>query len=210
MPWKLFVCVFVAIGVQTSERVVDLTRSTHSETDPAVGGSGSPQRLDCYSRGTGRFGAAPTLGLTIAGLDGKDLSMGGRFVADVAVRNTGTELIVFPIVPAHEFGEGFAGGPYAVEASLGMRSVDADGREHSMGAAILRGSPSRPETIASLAPGEGLTLRFSAGMAIVDGPNAPVTGDAQLFARVQLSDNECRDWKAVSSRRVNIRLKGRN
>jgi hypothetical protein len=210
MPWKLFACLVVAIAVQTSERFVDLTRSTHAEPDRAVRGSGSPQRLDCYGRVKGRPGAEPTLSLTIARLDGQELSMGGRFVAEVAVRNTGSEPIDFPIVPAHEFGDGFAAGPYAVEASLGLRSVDADGREHSMGGAILRGSPSRPETIASLAPGDRLRLRFSAGMAIVDGPDAPVTGDAQLFARLQLSDNECRDWKSLSSRRVNVRLKGRN
>jgi len=209
MPWKLLACLFAAIAVQTSERLVDLTRSAQAETDRTAGGSGSPQRLDCYGRGTGRLEAAPPVNLTIAGLDTQEVSMGGRFVAEVIVTNRGTEPIGFPIVPAYEFGEGFAGGPYALEASLGLRSVDADGREHSMGAAILRGSPSRPETIASLAPGEGLRLRFSAGMAIVDGPNAPVTGDAQLFARVQLSDNECRDWKSVNSRRVNIRLKGK-
>jgi hypothetical protein len=42
-------------------------------------------------------------------------------------------------------------------------------------------------------------------LVIADGPNAPVTGDAQIFAQLSLSDNECRDWKAVNSRRVNIR-----
>lgn len=136
--------------------------------------------------------------------------MGGQFVADIRVTNIGTEPVMLPTVLAYEFGAGFASGPYAVQASLGLPVVDAEGREHRLAGTVLRGSPSRPETIESLGPGQSLTIRFPGWFVIVDSPAAPVTGDAQLFATLILSDNECRDWKAVSSRRVNIRFLGRN
>jgi len=33
--------------------------------------------------------------------------------------------------------------------------------------------------------------------------------NAQLVASLILSDNDCRDWNALTSRRVNIRFRGR-
>ena len=75
---------------------------------------------------------------------------------------------------------------------------------------VLRGSPSRLGTTESLDPGQSLIIRFPGWIAGVDGPSAPVTGDAKLFASLILTDNECRTWQPVSSQRVDIRLRGRD
>ena len=48
----------------------------------------------------------------------------------------------------------------------------------SVRSATGRGSPSRPETVETLGPGESLSIRFPGWFAGVDGPTAPVTGDA--------------------------------
>jgi hypothetical protein len=187
--------------------VLDLTPKSESD-DRTASQSNWREQVDCRGRSTGRIGPAPTLSLTVARLDRSELSMGGQFVADIRVTNTGPEPVIH--VLAYEFGDGFARGPYAVQASLGLPIVDAEGREHTLVGTVLRGSPSRPGTVESLGPGESLTIRFPGSFAGVDGPTAPVTGDAQLFATLILSDNDCRDWNAVSSRRVNIRFRGRN
>ena len=203
------VLLHVALGVQAQERLVDLTPKSERDGQTASQ-SNWREQVDCRGRSTGRIGPAPTLSLAVARLDRSELSMGGQFVADIRVTNTGAEPVILPTVLAYEFGDGFADGPYAVEASLGLPIVDAEGREHTLAGTVLRGSPSRPGTVESLAPGESLTIRFPGWFGGVDGATAPVTGDAQLFASLILRDNECRDWNAVTSRRVNIRFRGRN
>lgn len=210
LRWTTIVSLLVAFGVHAQERIVDLTPKSETDGRTAARSNWRADRVDCRGRSTGRIGPAPTLSLTIARLDRSELSMGGQFVADIQVTNTGTEPVILPTVLAYEFGEGFAGGPYAVQASIGLPVVDAEGRAHDLAGTVLRGSPSRPGTVETLGPGESLTIRFPGWFAGVDGPSAPVTGDAQLFARLLLSDNDCRDWNAVSSRRVNIRFRGRN
>jgi hypothetical protein len=208
LQWASIVSVLIAVSVQAQERVVDLTPK--SESDRKASQSSWREPVDCRGRSTGRIGPAPTLSLTVVRLDPSELSMGGQFVADIRVTNIGTEPVILPTDLAYEFGEGFAGGPYAVQASLGLPIVDAEGREHDLAGTVLRGSPSRPGTVELLGPGESLIIRFPGWLVIVDSPTAPVTGDAQLFARLILSDNECRDWNPVTSRRVNIRFRGRN
>jgi hypothetical protein len=207
--WARIVTLLVALGVQAQERVVDLTPKSESDGRTARQ-SYWREQVDCRGRSTGRVGPAPTLSLTVARLDRSELSMGGQFVADIRVTNTGTEPVILPTVLAYEFGDGFASGPYAMQVSLGLSVVDAEGHEHDMAGTVLRGSPSRADTIEWLDPGQSLTIRFPGWFVIVDSPTAPVTGDAQLFATLLLSDNECRDWKPVRSRRVNIRFRGRN
>jgi hypothetical protein len=135
--------------------------------------------------------------------------MAGQFVADIRVKNVGKERVVLPSVRSHEFGGGFGLPPYAIEASLGIEGVDAEGREHTLSGTVLHGSPSRFGTTESLAPGESLTIRFPGWIAGVDGPSAPATGQTKLFASLILSDNECRTWQRVSSQRVDIWLRGR-
>jgi hypothetical protein len=110
---------------------------------------------------------------------------------------------------ADEFGDAFVRGPYALQASLLLQVVDAKRREYTSAGVILRGSPSRPETVETVAPDQSLTLHFPGWFLIVDSPAARVTGDAQLVASLILSDNDCRDWSALTSRRVNIRFRGR-
>jgi hypothetical protein len=136
--------------------------------------------------------------------------MGGLLVADLRVTNTGNQAIAFPWVLRHEFGEDdeFAGAD-AVQAALGISASDSEGREHTLTGTVLRGSLSRPGTTQTLGPGESIKIRFPGWIVNVDGPSAPVTGDAQLFATLHLTDGECRAWQPVNSRRVNIRLKGR-
>jgi hypothetical protein len=209
LPWARIVSLLVAVSVQAQERVVDLTPKSESD-DRTSSQSNWREQVDCRGRSTGPIGPAPTLSLTVARLDRSELSMGGQFVADIRVTNTGGEPVILPTVLAYEFGDGFAGGPYAVQASLGFPIVDAEGREHTLAGTVLRGSPSRQETVESLGPGESLTIRFPGWFGIVDSPTAPVTRDAQLFATLILSDNECRDWNPVTSRRVNIRFRGRS
>jgi hypothetical protein len=205
MSWFILMFALVAAGVQ-AERVVDLTEKTGGE-------AGQPtirERLDCRGRGTGRIGPAPTLSLTITGLDSREYSMGGQIVADVRLKNVGKAPIVLPSVLSQDFGGGFALPPYAIEASLGISGIDAEGREHTLSGTVLRGSPSRFGTTESLGPGESLTIHFPGWIAGVDGPSAPVTGEAKLFAILILRDNECRDWQPVNSQRVDILLRGRN
>ena len=109
--WATIVSLVVTVGVQ--ERVVDLTPKSESAGRTASQSSWR-ERVDCRGRSTGRIGPAPTLSLTVARLDRSELSMGGQFVADIRVTNTGTEAVILPTVLASEFGDGFAGGPYAV------------------------------------------------------------------------------------------------
>lgn len=207
MVWHISVCALVAVSLQAG-RLVDLTRD-NSESSRTAGQSIPREEIDCRGRGTGRVGPAPSLSLTIAALDGSEYSMGGQFVVDLRVKNVGKERLVLPSVLSHEFGGGFALPPYAVEASLGIRGIDAEGREHTLSGTVLRGSPDRLGTTESLEPGESLTIRFPGWIVGVDGPSAPVTGDAKLFASLILSDNECRTWQPVNSQRVDIRLRGR-
>jgi hypothetical protein len=195
----------VAMGVQ-AERLVDLT--------PKIGGEsgGHPsirERVDCRGRGTGRIGPAPTLSLTITGLDSSEYSMGGQFVVDIRVKNVGKAPVVLPSVLSEDFGGGFNLPPYAIEASLLIGGVDAEGREHGLSGTVLRGSPSRFGTTESLDPGESLTVRFPGWIGGVDGPGAPATGQAKLFASLILNDNECRTWQRVTSQRVDIWFRGR-
>jgi hypothetical protein len=210
MLWTKIVTLLVALGVQAQDRVVDLTPKTASDGRAPTHSNWRMDRVDCRGRSTGRIGPAPTLTLTVIHLDRSELSMASQFAADIRVTNTGTEPVILPSILAHEFGDGFVGGPYAVQASLGLEIVDAEDREHGVAGAVLRGSPSWFGTTESLAPGESLTIRFPGWTVGVDGPSAPITGDAQLFARLILSDNNCRDWNAVRSRRVNIRFRGRS
>jgi hypothetical protein len=86
--------------------------------------------------------------------------MGGQLVADIRVTNVGKAPIVVPSVLSQDFGGGFALPPYAIEASLVIGGIDAEGREHTLSGTVLRGSPSRFGTTESLEPGESLTIRF--------------------------------------------------
>jgi hypothetical protein len=200
----LVIFALVAVGAQ-AERVLDLTPKIGGDADqPSI-----REQVDCRRRGTGRIEPAPTLSLTITSLDSRDYSMGGQIVGAIRVKNIGKAPIVLPTVFQRDFGGGFGLPPYAVEASLGILGVDAEGTEHTLSGTVLRGSPSRFGTSESLEPGESLTIRFPGWIAGVDGPSAPVTGDAKLFASLLLTDNECRTWEPVNSPRVNIRLRGR-
>ncbi len=203
MSWSLVMFALVAVSAQ-AERLVDLTPKSRNETGIHV-----DERVDCRGRGTGRIGPAPTLSLTIVGLDSREYSMASQIVADIRVTNVGKAPIVVPSVLTEEFGDGFELPPYAIEGSLGISSIDAAGREHGLSGTVLRGSPSRFGTTESLGPGESLTIRFPGWTAGVDGPSAPATGKAKLFATLGLSDNECRTWQPVSSRSVDILLRGR-
>lgn len=207
--WARIVPLLVALGVQAQERVVDLTRKSESDGRTASQ-SNWREQVDCRGRSTGRIGPAPTLNVTIARLDRSEVAMGGQFAADIRLTNTGTEPVVLPTARADEFGEGFTRGPYAVQAFLGLLVVDPDGREYTSAGAVLRGAPSRPETVETIGPGESLTIHFPGWFGIVDSPAARVTGDAQLVASLILRDNECRDWNAVTSRGVNVRFRGIN
>jgi len=196
-----------ALGAVTTqaERLVHLTPKAGGE----AGQSQIREQVDCRGRGTGRIGPAPALSVTITGLDSREYSMGGQIVADVRVKNVGKTPIVLPSVLSQDFGGGFALPPYAIEASLGISGVDAQGREHGLSGTVLRGSPSRFGTTESLASGESLTIRFPGWIIGVDGPSAPATGEAKLFATLILRDNECRDWQPVNSQRVDIFLRDR-
>ena len=79
-----------------------------------------------------------------------------------------------------------------------------------MAGTILLGSPSRFGTTESIGPGESITIRFPGWVLNVDGPRAPVSGNAQLLASLILRDDECRTWQDVRSPRVKIRMNGRN
>jgi hypothetical protein len=199
--WYIVIFALAALGVQ-AERIVHLTSK-----------NGSPfsidERVDCRGRGTGRIGPPPTLTITVTGLDSRQYAMGGQIVADIRVKNVGKERVVLPSVLTQDFGRGFSLPPYAIEASLGIAGIDAQGREHGLTGTVLRGSPSRFGTTESLGPGESLTFRFPGWIAIVDGPSAPATGEAKLFASLLLRDNECRDWQRVTSEPVDIWLRGR-
>lgn len=111
LAWARIVSLLVAVSVQAQERVVDLTPQSESDGRTASQ-SNWRKRVDCGARSTGRIGPAPTLSLTVAQLDRSELSMGGPFVADIRVTNTGTEPVILPTVLAYEFGDGFADGPY--------------------------------------------------------------------------------------------------
>lgn len=204
MSWSIIIFTLVAIGVQ-AERLLDLTQKTGGE----AGQPTTREQLDCRGRGTGRIGPAPTLSLTITGLDSREYSMGDQIVADIRVKNVGNAPIMLPSVLTQDFGGGFSLPPYAIEASLGISGIDAQGGEHGLSGTVLRGSPSRFGTTESLEPGASLTFRFPGWILIVDGPSAPVTGEAKLFATLILRDNECRDWQRVTSRPVDIWLRGR-
>jgi hypothetical protein len=167
--WAGIVPLFVAFGLQAQERAVDLTPK-------GEGGSRTPsqsnwrEQVDCRGRSTGRIGPAPTLDVTIARIDRAEVVVGGQFAADIRLTNTGTEPVIFPTALAHEFGEGFARGPYAVQASLGLQVIGAKGREYTSAGALLRGSPSRPETIETVGSGKSLTIHFPGWFLIVDDP----------------------------------------
>jgi hypothetical protein len=205
--WAKIVPLLVALAVQAQERVVDLTPKRKSDGRTASQ-SNWREQVDCRGRSTGRIGPAPTLNVTIARLDRAEVVVGGQFAADIRLTNTGTKPVVLPTARADEFGEGFARGPYAVQASLGLRVVGVKGREYTSAGAVLRGSPSRPGTVETVGPGESLTIHFPGWFLIVDDPATRVIADAELFATLILSDNDCRDWNAVSSRRVTIRFRG--
>jgi hypothetical protein len=187
------------------ERVLDLTPRAGSEAGQLT----VREEVDCRGRGTGRIGPAPSLTVTIVGLDSREYSMGGQFAVDIRVKNVGKAPVVLPSVLTQDFGGGFSLPPYAIEASLGIEGIDAEGREHTLSGTILRGSPSRYGTTETLKPGESLTIRFPGWILLVDGPSAPATGKAELFATLSLSDNECRSWQAVKSQRLEIWLRGR-
>jgi hypothetical protein len=207
--WARIVPLLVALGVQAQERVVDLTPKSESDGRTASQSSWREQ-VDCRGRSTGRIGPAPTLSLTVARLDRSEVSMGGQFVMDLRVKNIGKAPVVFPSVLTQDFGGRFGLPPYAIEAYLVIVGIDAQGGEHTLSGTVLRGSPGRFGTTESLDPGESLTIRFPGWIVNVDGPSAPVTGDAKLFAMLILRDNECRDWNPVTSLRVNVRFRGRN
>jgi hypothetical protein len=162
--WARILPLLVAISVQAQERVVDLT--PNSDSDARASQTNWREPVDCRGRSTGRIGPPPTLSLTVTRLDRPELSMGGQFVADIRVTNTGTEPVILPTVLAYEFGDGFAGGPYAVQASLGLPVVDAEGREHDLAGTVLRGSPSRPGTFELLGPDESLIIRSPDGLSL--------------------------------------------
>ena len=203
MLWSIVTFALVALGVQ-AERVLDLTPKTGGE----AGQRTIREQVDCR-RGTGRIGTAPTLSLTIIGLDSREYAMGSQFVADIRVKNVGNAPVVLPSGFSQDYGGGFSLPPYAIEASLGIWGIDAEGREHTLSGTVLRGSPSRFGTTESLGPGESLTIRFPGWIAGVDGPSALATGQAKLFATLGLSDNECRTWQPVTSQRADILLRGR-
>jgi hypothetical protein len=205
MSWSIVMFALIAVSVQ-AERMLDLTPRIDSEVaaQPTV-----REQVDCRGRGTGRIVPAPTLSLTIVGLDSLEYSMGDRFVADIRVKNVGKSPVVLPSVLSQEFGAGFSLPPYAIEASLGIMGIDAQGREHTLSGTVLRGSPSRFGTTESLHSGESLTVRFPGWIVNVDGPRAPATGEAKLSASLILSDNECRTWQRITSEHVDIRFRGR-
>ena len=97
MSWSLVIFALVAVSAQ-AERVLDLTPKIGGEADqPSI-----REQVDCRRRGTGRIGPAPTLSLTITGLDSREYSMGGQFVAEIRVKNVGKA----PIGPAYRLPAG--------------------------------------------------------------------------------------------------------
>jgi hypothetical protein len=84
MSWSLVIFALVAVSAQ-AERVLDLTPKSGSEAGQLT----IRERVDCRGRGTGRIGPAPSLSLTIVGLDSREYSMGGQFVVDIRVKNCG-------------------------------------------------------------------------------------------------------------------------
>jgi hypothetical protein len=209
MPWAILTGALLVLSLQGAERIVDLSRADENRAGRHTSDS-SLYQLDCRGRATGRSESTPPLRLTVAGLNSLEYAMGGEIMAVLRVTNVGQQPVILPAVYSHEFGGGFNLPPYALQASLGISIVDAQGREHTLAGTILRGSPSRFGTTESIAPGESITVRFPGWILNADGPAAPASGDAQLFASLILRDNECRTWKALRSDRVKIRMNGRN
>jgi hypothetical protein len=209
-PFRLEVLEILALWAllglagQTAERVLDLSRPANSELP-----SGFKYDRNCSGRTDGRLRKAPNLALAIERLDREEYALGGQLTADLILTNRGADPFVFPSVLAYEYGFGFEG-PDAVEANLGISIVDASGREQPLTGTILRGASSRHGTTQLIAPGESIRIRFPTWITYADTPNAPITGDAQIFANIIMSDGDCATWQPVSSRRVNIRFRGRN
>jgi len=78
LRWTVIITLFVALGVEAQERVVDLTPKSQSAGSPATW----RERVDCRGRSTGRSEPAPTLKVTIARLDRSEVVPGavrGRY-----------------------------------------------------------------------------------------------------------------------------------
>ena len=206
MLWTMFAWTLAVFSLQP-ERMLDLTPKPENTAQRLAGETDAREQADCRNRGTGRPLPAPELSIAVRRLDRLEYAMGSPITAELRVTNIGTQPVTVPSMLSYQF-EGFAAGPYAVQASLGILAVDVDGKEYSLAGTVLRGTPSRAGTSETLNPGESINIRFPGWIAIVDG-DAPATGEAQLYARLLFSDNECRDWKGVVSERVRIRLRGK-
>jgi hypothetical protein len=197
----------VALTGQGPERLLDLTGQAENATNVSTDRSLTHDR-DCPSQSNGRLELAPSVTITVESLNSIEYSMGGQIIADLRLTNMGRQVLKFPWVRRHVFAErAFFEGAEAVQVGLGLSAIDVAGREHGLAGTILRGSPSFPESLQSIAPGESIRIRFPAWIVMVDGPTAPAKGDAQLFVTLGFRDGECRTWQPVRSQAVKILLR---
>lgn len=206
--FSILLAVLVVAATQNSTRVLNLARQVHD----ATGSEGDQQfsyNRACEPDGsaTGRVGPAPPFTIAIRRLDRAVYSPGAQLLADVVVTNDGPHPLVFPWVRANEFGDGFRGAD-AMQVGIGFDMIDVTGREQHLTGTVLRGSPNRPGTMEAIAPGESITIRLALWTGIVDSPDAPRTGDAQLFAKLNFTSGNCHTWAPVRSPTVPIKFKG--
>jgi hypothetical protein len=202
-----FGTLLVMLG-QPTERLLDLTRNVHEQTLRGDRIFTNTDDAPCPDRSNGRLERAPSVAVAIERLDSSEYSMGGQIVADLRVTNTGVRTVWFPWILRNEFGQrAIFEGANAVEVGLGISAVDARGRAHDLTGSVLRGSRDLPGTLQPIASGESVRIRFPAWILIVDGPSAPIPGDAQLFVTLRFRDGACRAWEPVRSHAVKISLR---
>jgi hypothetical protein len=192
---------------QDREQVLDLTR-TPELMDPRIL-EHNIQNCRAGGRGAGQSGGSPPFVIAIESVDKAEYAMGGQIIVHMRLTNTSTRPLPVPTVFLDQFVDPFEGED-AVQFGFGIVLRDVNGQEHDISGTALRGSTKIPYTTQTLDPGKSMKIRFPGYIVITDGPTAPPTGEAQLFASLVINDGECRGWNPVKSNLVaGLRFIGR-
>jgi hypothetical protein len=192
------VSILVGVGAQDITRALDLTRPPETAS-PSIPPSNI---LSCgvMGRGGGRSVGAPPFALTVESFDRPEYSMGGRITVDLKLTNLSHKSLPIPTVPVDHFYERFEGGE-AIQFGFMILIKDANGKEHELTGAALRGSTKFTNTVQSLAPLESITIHFPGHIPVVDDPSLS-TLEGSLLASLLVTDGECRMWDVVRSKAV--------
>ena len=198
------ICALSVAQLGAAQHVLDLTRTVEESTEKEQSLSGG----GCAGGSEGEAPREVSLEIALQKLDRADYTLGSRVVFDVFLRNSGSIPVTFPWLD--KAGAEEVDSKSLVEAFISLRTTDDQAREHSLTAVRLQGSPTQPESVRVLEPGETAMIRVPGWLIHDERAARSLVGEkgreAPFYAAVMMSDTPCRWSRAIRSAPINVWL----